>query len=183
MPPPEGEGERTSSASAREERRSFRAFYERTAPAIRAYLWRTASDPDVADDVLQETFVRWLSSDPPEMDERETLAYLYRIATNLMVDRWRHADVERRAAETRAVETVERPEPVDLRRDLAAALDRLEPRHRAIVWLAHVEGYPHAEIAEIVGVETASVRVLLFRARNRLARILEEGGFEPRDAK
>jgi len=173
--PPEDEG--TACAALREDRQAFRAFYERTAPSIRAYLRRKTSDPDVADDLLQETYARYLSAEAPSMDEAQTMQYLYRVATNLVIDRWRRADVERRAFEPRPAETARAPAPVDLRQDLAAALDRLPPRHRAIVWLAYVEGYSHREIAEIVGVKPASVRVLLFRARNRLAGILEEAGF------
>lgn len=176
MPRPPGD-EGTTRAAFREDRREFRAFYERTAPPIRAYLRRTTSDPDVVDDLLQETYVRYLSAEVPSMDEARATQYLYRVATNLAIDRWRRADVERRASETRVAETARVPAPVGLRRDLAVALDRLPPRHRAIVWLAYVEGYSHREIAEIVDVKPASVRVLLFRARNRLARILEEAGF------
>jgi len=177
LPRPPGD-EGTTCAAFREDRRAFRAFYERTAPAIRAYLRRKVSDPDGADDLLQETYVRYLSAEVPSMDEAQATQYLYRVATNLVIDRWRRKDVKRRADETRVVETARAPAPVDLRRDLAAALDRLPPRHRAIVWLAYVEGYSHREIAEIVDVKPASVRVLLFRARTRLARILEDAGFE-----
>jgi DNA-directed RNA polymerase specialized sigma24 family protein len=46
------------------------------------------------------------------------------------------------------------------------------------VWLAYVEGYEHKEIAEIVGVKPASVRVLLMRARKRLADFLNENASE-----
>jgi len=177
VPRPRGD-EGTTLAALRVGRRAFRAFYERTAPQIRTYLRRTTSDPDAAEDLLQETYVRYLSADVPSMGEAEATQYLYRVATNLAIDRWRRADVERRASRTRLIETAQEPPQVDLRRDISAALDRLTPRHRAIVWLAYVEGYSHREIAEIVDVKPASVRVLLFRARNRLAGILEEAGFE-----
>jgi RNA polymerase sigma-70 factor (ECF subfamily) len=112
------------------------------------------------------------------MDERQSLSYLYRIATNLVYDRWRSM---RRETEWEQVTRVEQmpPEPVGLKRDVEQALARLSPRERALVWLAYVEGYPHKDIARVLEVKDKSVRVLLFRARRKLARILEESGLTP----
>lgn len=73
----------------------------------------------------------------------------------------------------------EDPEPVELRRDLESALEGLSPRERALLWLAYAEGRAHREIAGILGVGELSVRVLLFRARKKLLRILEERGLAP----
>ena len=63
--------------------------------------------------------------------------------------------------------------------DVGAVLGELSPRQRAMLWLAYVEGYEHREIAEILGLRAASIRVLLFRARRRLAALLRERGLEP----
>ena len=57
--------------------------------------------------------------------------------------------------------------------DLDSAFARLTARERALLWLAYVEEYYHREIAGILGVKEASVRVLLFRARHKAARELE----------
>jgi RNA polymerase sigma-70 factor (ECF subfamily) len=59
-------------------------------------------------------------------------------------------------------------------------LRELKPRERALLWLAHVEGADHREIAAVLGVAEPSVRVLLFRARRRLAAVLEKRGLEDR---
>jgi RNA polymerase sigma-70 factor (ECF subfamily) len=48
----------------------------------------------------------------------------------------------------------------------------MRPRDRQILWLAHAEGYSHLEIAQITGLGSASIRLLLFRARRKIARIL-----------
>ena len=48
-------------------------------------------------------------------------------------------------------------------------MDRLRPRERALLWLAYAQGHAHAEIAETLGVKTGSVKLLLFRARRKLA--------------
>jgi RNA polymerase sigma-70 factor (ECF subfamily) len=41
-----------------------------------------------------------------------------------------------------------------------------------LLWLAYAQGHAHSEIAETLGVKTASVKLLLFRARRKLAALL-----------
>lgn len=135
--------------------------------------------PEIADDALQDTYVRFLRADLPEpMSREQTTSYLYTTATRLVYDRWRRERTERRWEETTMHETQE-PEPVGLRRDVEEALDRLQPRDRALLWLAYAEGRAHREIAKIMDVKEPSVRVLLFRARKRLAKVLDEHGLAP----
>ena len=152
---------------------SFRAFYERTARPVWAYLTRVTGDAQAADDLLQETYYRFLRADVRWDSEAHRRAYLFRIATNLARDRYRRA----RTSPTvplgdRDVPDGRDAEARDRRADLDKALRRLKPRERALLWLAYGVGQPHAEIAETLGVKTGSVKPLLFRARRRLADLL-----------
>ena len=52
------------------------------------------------------------------------------------------------------------------------ALSALKPAQRALLWLAYVEGFSHSEIATTLGIKEKSIRVLLFRARKNLLRVL-----------
>jgi RNA polymerase sigma-70 factor, ECF subfamily len=155
----------------------FEAFHARTSQPLWAYLRRISGDPALADDVLQESYLRLLRHPPsPDRDERERKSYLFQIATNLMRDRWRARERERSAVDRLLSLWPSRPErsgtlsldPLDV----GAALERLQPRARAVLWLAHVEGYNHREIAKVLGVQEGSVRVLLFRARRKLEKEL-----------
>lgn len=156
---------------------AFRAFYERTARPLKAYLVRIA-DPTLADDLLQESYYRLLRAGTQGLrdaaDEAYLKNYLYRIATNLVRDHWRRSKptepLEEMPSAERAGENVERQS------DVADALDRLKPRERQLLWLAYVEGASHQEIARIAGLRSTSVRLLLFRARRRLAAVLRERG-------
>src|ERR1700756_4175407 len=71
----------------------FAAFYERSARPLWAYLARVSGDAALADDLLQESYIRFLSADAPrrgEMDgEVAARRYLFRIGTNLLRDHWR----------------------------------------------------------------------------------------------
>src|SRR5882724_12680587 len=65
---------------------TFRAFYERTARGVWAYLARVTGDRQVADDLLQETFYRFLRAAATHENEQHRRNSLYRIATNLARD-------------------------------------------------------------------------------------------------
>ena len=149
---------------------SFRLLYERSAPRLFAYLLRVSGDRGMAEDLLQESYYRVLTRKLPVMDEASQQSYLFRIASNLMRDRWR------RPRESPVPENL--PEPASaspqLDRQLALrhAFQQLKVRERELLWLAYVEGSNHKEIAEATGLGSASVRPLLFRARRKLANLI-----------
>jgi RNA polymerase sigma-70 factor (ECF subfamily) len=161
---------------------AFAAFYHRSARPLWAYLARVSADPSLADDLVQETYIRFLGAErAPAADQGEVAQrrYLFRIATNLLRDHWR---------KPRATSLEDVPESFFAAPDfaraiashheaqalLAPALARLSPRERQLLWLAHAEGYSHREIAEIMGLASASIRLLLFRARRRMAALLRQ---------
>jgi RNA polymerase sigma-70 factor (ECF subfamily) len=160
---------------------AFRSFYEKTAPALRAYIARSTGSVDAANDILQDVFMRFLVKAPQALSEAEMRGYLYRTAETLVVDRWRARQRERSrdlaAAELRE-ETV-RPECDD---DLDRAFRELKPQQRSLLWMAYVEELDHREIAAATGLKEKSVRVLLSRARKALAGVLTRIGLRPEAA-
>lgn len=157
---------------------AFRAFYDRTARSVWAYLAKASGDAQAADDLLQEAYYRLIRSGAHLESESHRRHYLFRVATNLVNDRYRR----RRRREEPLDETVadqatapaEQAERLERGRRLDAAMARLKPRERELLWLAYAEGSTHAEIASILDVRARSIRVMLFRARRRLARLLGE---------
>ncbi len=153
----------------------FGEFYAVTMPALRSYICRVAADESLADDILQESYIRMLGA---TIREEKRKAYLYRIATNLVTDH--HRAQIRRWRWWQAISRVERS--VDARLDLSSDLHqlfgRISVRERALLWLAYVEGAEHREIAEILHLREKSVKVLLHRARRRMETILREHGYE-----
>lgn len=154
----------------------FRAFYQEMYPRIWSYVRRMVSDQSECEDVAQESFLRFLRSVPPKLSDADQRSYLYRIATNIVKDSWRARQTQTAWLAEKGDEepSLESEGAIMAGLDINRALDLLSPGQRSLVWLAYVEGYEHKEIAEITGVKPASVRVLLMRARKRLAEFLSE---------
>ena len=153
---------------------TFEALYQQTARALWSYAHRVSGNPTLADDILQETYYRFLRASRVKMDMAQTRSYLYRIASNLLHDHWRGQARDRVLAEA----PTEGPaaDPVEST-DLARFFQRLKPQERELLWLAYAEGNDHKEIALMLGLKEKSIKVLLFRARQKLmALIRQEGG-------
>jgi RNA polymerase sigma-70 factor, ECF subfamily len=152
---------------------AFSAFYATHARQLWAYVYRVTGNGADADDIVQDAFLRLLRSGPNAGDE-ERRRYLFRVASNLMVDRWRRRQRDDRDHRESLPEV-----PVPARApddDVARTFGELSARDRALLWLAYVEEEPHQEIAASLGVGTRSVKVLLFRAKRRLRGLLQAKG-------
>jgi RNA polymerase sigma-70 factor (ECF subfamily) len=155
---------------------AFRLFYDRTARPVWLYLARMTRDDRLADDLLQETYYRFLRTTAALEDEDHRKNYLFRIATNLLHDHRRRLRARGAASGIAAHEAArvqgDAGDQVARRIDLARAMEQLKPRERSVLWLAYAQGWSHEEIAASVGVKAASMKALLHRARKRLAAVL-----------
>lgn len=153
---------------------AFRSFYEQTARPVWSYLARLTCDRRQADDLLQETYYRFLRSTATFESNEHRRRYLFRIATNLARDHRRRPDVravtvssddsERLLASSASADGT----GIESRLDVTRAMGQLKPRERALLLLAYVQGWSHAEIAQSMGLRTASLKALLWRARRSL---------------
>jgi RNA polymerase sigma-70 factor, ECF subfamily len=165
---------------------SFRAFYDTTARSLWSYLYRTSGNAALADDLMQESYYRFLRVRFSDLNQEYMKNYLFRIATNLLRDHWRHAKVDPPApaqCEEAGVAQVSPFSHADVRAesDVMRVMKDLKPRERELLWLAYVEGSSHREIAQAVGLKEQSVRGLLFRARAKLAVLLRRRGLAPEE--
>lgn len=152
--------------------RDYAAFadaYTAHRAAVWAYLRRLGAAPELATDLAQDSFLRWLELPPDRREIDHPRAWLYTTASRLYVDhRRRHGREvhwESQGAEPVVDEDREAKIP-------PAVWSALSARQRQLLWLAYAEGFEHEEIAGIAGVAAGSVRVLLARARARMAELL-----------
>jgi RNA polymerase sigma-70 factor (ECF subfamily) len=157
---------------------AFRAFYDRTARQVWAYLARVTGDRTAADDLLQESYYRFLRAPRAFTSDSHRRNYLFRIATNLAHDRHRrsriavHVPMPEENAPGALSDGRDLATETEHRTDLARAMATLKPREREMLWLAYAQGSSHEEIAESLGLRKSSIKILLFRARRRLASAL-----------
>jgi len=142
---------------------------------------RLTADRELAADVAQEALVRAWRALPRFRGEAAFSTWLHRTTVNTA---W---TLRRRAMKHRSVPLEEGPEPADrsvtperagemteLRDDLVAALDRLNPRLRAVIVAKDVYGWSHDEIASTLGITVTAAKVRLHRARKKMKAMLGE---------
>jgi RNA polymerase sigma-70 factor (ECF subfamily) len=159
---------------------AFRTFYELTARPVRVYLARMTGDDRLADDLLQESYYRFLRANKAFDNDEHRKNYLFRIATNLVHDHRRKPFMEVPATTIAEVADVtalaNAAERAARRLDLHKAMSQLKPRERSMLWLAYAQGWSHEEIATAIGVKSGSMKAMLHRARHRLVTLLNPGG-------
>lgn len=149
----------------------FDEWYRDAAPHLRAFVRHILMNDQVAEDVMQETFVQiWRR--PKGFDpERGTLrAYLFGTARKLAAT-WnrRQKPTEELKHEPQVLNSVESDSMI------SDALDRLEPDQRTVLWLREVEGHSYSELSEILDIPIGTVRSRLYAARESLRAVWHEG--------
>ena len=159
-------------------------------PRILRYVKRLVRDPAEAEDLTQETFLRAHRERDALHDPQARLAWLYRIATRVCIDRLRQR-ARRPATSEMAVEDTD---PADDGPSLQQVIERdemsgcvrayivgLPDDYRAVLLLRDLHGQTGPQVADVLGVSLATVKIRLNRARRKLAAALEAGCAFSRD--
>ena len=173
---------------------ALEALYDRYAGVIFALVLRVVADRRIAEELLQEVFLRaWQHADAYRSSRGRVLTWLLGIARNLAID-----EVRRRRRRPQALPERERrgtdrllaslpahgPPPDEeawatLRRaQVGAALDRLPAAQRAIIQLAYFEGHTQSEIAARLGEPLGTVKTRMRLGLHKLRDILQTQGLE-----
>ena len=153
---------------------TFQLFYEQTARGVWRYVFVNCHNEAISDDVVQDTYIRFLQYVNPQRSFREQRAYLYRIAGTMLISHLRQNHPKTGESELKTLKIPVKDHNMAM--DMQTAMAAVAPKERKLLWLAHVDGFSHSEIAEILGVAEPSVRVLLHRARKKLRSLLEKQG-------
>ena len=166
---------------------AFDAIYDAYRARLFAYLLRMARHREVAEDLLEETWLRLIAHPPPAGPELKLTPWLFTVARNLFVSwsRWRLLDAERVGELARM--TLRAPPPPgpldDVERGeqdqaLERALARLPTRAREALLLVGVEGMTPGEAAVVCGIAPEAMRARLMRARRLLAHEMSHAASE-----
>jgi len=169
--------------AARSDEAVLGAVYEERRAELYAFLVGMTHDADLAEDVLQDTFLRLIREARAGRMPDDVRPWLYRVAANAAIDRGRRGATLARLL-PRLLDRREpaRPEVEILRSErdaeLHAALARLGSDRRAALLLA-ARGFSGHEVAGLLGRTDSATRTLLSRARLELLRILEAAEVRP----
>jgi len=160
----------------------FTVYHDR----ICGYIASMIRDPAEAEDLTQETFLRAHCRQEALRDPKAARGWLYRIATNVCLDRLRQ-----RARQTAldfqdgmqsghpAVVDAPSPQEQAERAETSACvqrcLDYLPDNYRAVILLYEAHGLTALEIAGLLGVSLATIKIRLHRARQRLQEVMDIG--------
>jgi RNA polymerase sigma-70 factor, ECF subfamily len=164
-------------------------LYRVIGPKLHQFIRRQVPEPAMAADLLQDVFVRLIRAEVDIRSDGEMRSYLYRTATSVIAEYYRVAKLRRMVPfvpeQIESEPAMQVHDDTGDARQLKMQIDRgfsqLAVRDRTLLWLAYVEEMNHVEIGAAVGLGTASVKVMLFRARQRLAAALREMGLSPEE--
>jgi RNA polymerase sigma-70 factor (ECF subfamily) len=135
-------------------------LFERHRRALRSYFRSATANPDLADELVQDLYLRVVQSASSYESRGRERAWLFSIARHLVIDHARRRGIER----ADVVELLQ-PATQTLRCSLTQALGRLAEHEREAFLLCEVGGLSYAEIGEALGLTVGAVRSLLYRAR------------------
>jgi RNA polymerase sigma-70 factor (ECF subfamily) len=154
----------------------YGAFYKKHKDKLFAYLMRMTGDYHLSSDIMQESFTRYLER---YVQKPQNVPLLYAIVRNALFD---HARTQKRNTQLEADQEAEigNPEHTLIVREeyrrVLFALQRLEKDERDILALVASSDLSYRDIASVIGISEANVKVRVHRARLKLKGILQRGG-------
>jgi len=162
------------------DRDAFRLLVRRYGDTLYGHALRMADDPDDASDLVQRAFVKGYRKLHSCREPERVGAWLFRILANLCKDHVRGD--RRRTVPLARVQDVLRgtADPAadvsgaEIRSRLWGALDTLTPEQKEAFVLKHIEGRTYEEMAAVMDLSVASLKMRVQRARKALRGLLEE---------
>lgn len=161
---------------------AFEALVNQHAQLVYNLALRTVSNPQEAEDIAQETFVRAWQALPTFRVQSKFSTWLYRIVTNLCYNRLPRLKQDLLAVDPNeqldledtetAVETQLLTE--EIRSELHKAIENLPESYRLLITLRHLQGMSYDEIATVIDMPLGSVKTGIFRARRQLRQTLTQ---------
>jgi len=162
----------------------LRTAYRAHGPELYGLAVRTLGDRGLAEEAVQETFLRaWHAADRFDPALGSLRTWLFAIARNVVIDIGRARAVRPRLADAAVVEDRPDEEEDPYERALLAweveeALRRLGDAHREVLVETYYRCRPYAEVAAALGVPEGTVKSRVYYALRALRNALEEMGFD-----
>ncbi len=165
---------------------AFEAIVNQHAQQVYNLALRLVQNPQEAEDIAQESFVRAWRALPTFRADAQFGTWLYRIVTNLCYNRLPRLKQELRAVAAdeqdalrdTAVSVENTLLNEEMRMELHQAIKNLSDSHRLLITLRHLQGMSYDEIAQVTEMPLGSVKTGIFRARRQLRYLLTHAEVE-----
>lgn len=152
---------------------AFVEIYDRYALRLNAYCFTILNDRELAEDVLQETFIRLYQFADPNFEGGSVIGYLVRIARNLCLNIKRtqkeFISIDDYVLKQTSEINYENKELSDL---VMMSLDLLDQKSKEILTMRIFNEIPYSEISQIFNITEARARYIVFKAKMKIKNIL-----------
>lgn len=159
------------------DRAAFEHLFRRHGPRMRGYFIRGGVRPEVAGDLVQQTFMHLHRARADFREGAQLRPWLYTIASNVRRMHWRRASRKPEAEWNPASHgepSVGPSASTAEQRALRRALDTLDADQRDVLVLHYFEDLPFSEVSEVLGISLSAAKVRAHRAYKRLRAVLDE---------
>ena len=162
--------------------KEFRGIYDSAFPILFRVAYRIANSEEAAEDLCQDAFFRLYEKNMVFPNPEEAKYWLIRVVKNAALNYAKRKDRERKAYQRVFREDVRQEETgegqllkKETRGEVKEALDKLPENLRIVLILKEYADLNYQEIGRILGISQGNVKVRVFRARERLAALLQGG--------
>ncbi len=158
----------------------YGALYERYATDVLRMCYFYLADRQKAEDVVQDVFVRLMTTNPTLQPGKEK-AWLLKVAMNRCRDLWRGAWLKRVVLGSPTFELIPAPDEfskIGDKQEMMEAINKLPAMFKEVILLHYYQGYGIADIADMMELPEGTISSRLSRARKKLEEVLLKGGEE-----
>ena len=160
---------------------SFNEIYRTLFPIIFRVAYRITGDQSLAEDLCHEAFIKYFERSKPLPDRSQTKYWLIRVVKNISLNHEKRKNRERIAYDKLKKISPTYSEPGDaqaikkeLKNAVQQAISMLPYQLRIVLVLKEYAGLSYREIGSVLGIQEGNVKVRVYRARERLAKIFAE---------
>ncbi len=171
------------------EKEAFEMIIRKYQQPMVNYIGRMVGERELAHDFTQEVFIKTYSALPSYQPEYKFSTWLFKIASNFIIDHWRKKKIDTLSIDQRQAAEDERPFPQipdnepsivrkyemsELRRRIEKALDKLPTSLRELFVWRHINEFSYEEMAEIKDLPVGTIKNRVFQAKEAIRKHLEE---------
>lgn len=154
--------------------KAFKVIYDRYSSNVHAYCTKVIGDPDVTEDIFQETFIKFYKNLKVDNARLNLHGFLITIARNLCLNYKRNKKVTVDITKMDFVKyDTQNYEETQLLEFINAAVDLLDDDHKEAFVLREYNGLSYSEISKQLKITDTNAKTRVFRAKKKIKKILE----------